>query len=313
MDGLILINKPQRLTSHDVVQNVRKLLGIQRVGHFGTLDPLATGLMILALGKATRFFPFFSKLDKVYLGQIILGFSTNTYDADGTPSSVEKTDYPSEETLLKTMEKFVGKIEQIPPLFSAKKFKGKPLYTFARKNRDVKARPVQIHIHQFQLEAYDPPFIEFRTACSSGTYIRSLAHDLGQSLQCGAHLSRLERIVIGNFAIQSSYPLDVLENLVRKNKIEDILIPLESVLPEFPKITLTDKGVALAKNGNLILAEHIRSTFPGESNCLNGGSDQAEITRMFSQDGKLVALGKAQPERVGIHPFLVIDSKESEM
>ncbi len=313
MDGLILINKPQRLTSHDVVQNVRKLLGIQRVGHFGTLDPLATGLMIVALGKATRFFPFYSKLDKVYLGQIRLGFSTNTYDADGSPSSVEKTDYPSEQLLLKTMEKFVGEIEQIPPVFSAKKFKGKPLYIFARKNREVKPKSVRIHIHQFQLEAYDPPFIKFCAACSSGTYIRSLAHDLGQALQCGAHLSRLERIAIGNFAIQSSCPLDTLENLVRENKIEDVLIPLESVLPEIPKITLTDEGVALAENGNLILAEHICSAFPGERDCLNGGSDRADITRMFTQDGKLVALGRAQTDRVGIHPFLVIDSRESEM
>ena len=126
MDGLFLVNKPPRLTSHDVVQEIRKILRIQKVGHFGTLDPMATGLMIVAVGKATRFFPYYSKLDKVYQGQIRLGFATNTYDADGTPSTVECTNYPSEETLLKNMAYFVGNIKQIPPLFSAKKFKGKP-------------------------------------------------------------------------------------------------------------------------------------------------------------------------------------------
>lgn len=288
-------------------------MSIQRVGHFGTLDPMATGLMIVALGKATRFFPFYSKLDKVYGGQIRLGFATNTYDTDGTPSAEEKTSYPSEEILLKEMENYVGEIDQTPPPFSAKKFKGKPLYVLARKKQEVKPNPVKIHIHYFQLVSYDPPFIDFQTACSSGTYIRSLAHDLGQSLQCGAHLSQLERTAIGNLSIQSSVTLERLENLTQENKIRDILIPLDSVLPNFPKIILNNEGVSLAKNGNMVFLEHIHTTSSPSFILPDSQAEQVKIFRMFNQEGKLLALGKTQPEKHGLHPFLVVDSEESKV
>lgn len=313
MDGILLINKPPRLTSHDVVQKVRKILGIQKVGHFGTLDPMATGLMIVAVGKATRFFSFYSKLNKVYRGQIRLGFATNTYDADGTPSTAEKANFPSEETLLKYMADLTGEIEQIPPLFSAKKFKGKPLYVLARKNQDVKPRPVTIQIYYFRLVSYDPPFIEFEAACSSGSYMRSLAHDLGQSLQCGAHLSQLKRTAIGDFHIQSSITLETLGKLVQETKIEKIFIPLESVLPEFPKIILNEEGVALAKNGNMVFSEHIHALSRVSFNFPDTQTEPVQICRLFNQDGRLLALGKFQPEKNGLHPYLVIDSDESEV
>ncbi|HUU51759.1 MAG TPA: tRNA pseudouridine(55) synthase TruB [Candidatus Heimdallarchaeota archaeon] len=313
MDGILLINKPPRLTSHDVVQKVRKILGIQKVGHFGTLDPMATGLMIVAVGKATRFFSFYSKLNKVYRGQIRLGFATNTYDADGTPSTAEKANFPSEETLLKYMADLTGEIEQIPPLFSAKKFKGKPLYVLARKNQDVKPRPVTIQIYYFRLVSYDPPFIEFEAACSSGSYMRSLAHDLGQSLQCGAHLSQLKRTAIGDFHIQSSITLEALGKLVQETKIEKIFIPLESVLPEFPKIILNEEGVALAKNGNMVFSEHIHALSRESFNFPDTQTEPVQICRLFNQDGRLLALGKFQPEKNGLHPYLVIDSDESEV
>jgi tRNA pseudouridine55 synthase len=313
MDGLFLVNKPPRLTSHDVVQKVRKILRIQKVGHFGTLDPMATGLMIVAVGKATRFFPYYSKLDKVYQGQIRLGFATNTYDADGTPSTVECTNYPSEEALLKNMADFVGNIKQIPPLFSAKKFKGKPLYTLARKNQEVKLTPITIHIYYFRLVSYDAPFIDFQAACSSGTYIRSLAHDLGQSLECGAHLSQLERIAIGGFNIQSSATLETLEKSAQENKIEKLLIPLESVLPEFPKVILNDEGVILVKNGNMVFSEHIHTDSPISFDLPYSQTEPVKICRLFNRDGKLLALGKIQPEKNGLHPYLVIDSEKPEV
>lgn len=313
MDGILLINKPPRLTSHDVVQKVREILDIQKVGHFGTLDPMATGLLIVAVGKATRFFSFYSKLNKIYRGQIRLGFATNTYDADGTPSTVETSNYPSEEKLAKNMADFVGEIEQTPPLFSAKKFKGRPLYVLARKNKEVKPRPVHIQIHDFRLLSYDPPFVEFEAACSSGTYIRSLAHDLGQSLQCGAHLSKLERTVIGDFHIRSSLTLEDLGNFVEESKIEKVLIPLESVLPEFPKIILNEEGVALAKNGNMVFLEHIHKQSNVSLNFPIPQSESIQICRLFNQEGRLLALGKLHPEKSGLHPYLVIDSGESKV
>ncbi len=311
MDGLLLINKPPRLSSFDVVRKVRTILGIQKAGHFGTLDPMATGLLIVALGKATRFFPFYSKLDKTYRGKIRLGYTTNTYDADGSPSSAENTHYPSAKTVLKNMANFEGEIEQTPPLFSAKKYKGKPLYVLARKNQEVKPKPVFIQIYHFRLLAYEVPFVEFETACSSGTYIRSLAHDLGQSLGCGAHLAALERISIGNFNLRSSLTLEALEKSLADNTIENTLIPLEALLPEFPKIVLNNEGVALAKNGNIVNEEHFSALLPLSFDTKLDQIKSVEICRLFDPDGKLIALGKPDPEKKGLHPYLVIDADES--
>ena len=313
MEGILLINKPPKLSSFDVVQKVQRVLGIHKAGHFGTLDPMATGLLIVALGKATRFFPFYSKLDKTYKGKIMLGYATNTYDSEGTPTSAEKTDYPSEKTLLENMAKLEGEFEQTPPLFSAKKYKGKPMYVLARKNQAVKAKPVTIQVYYFRLLAYDAPLLEFEVACSSGTYVRSLAHDLGQSLECGAHLSELERTAIGNFNIRSSLTLEDLEELHERNKIEDILIPLESLCPEFPRIVLNSEGVALAKNGNMVFEEHVHTLSPMSLVRKNGQTVPDKIFRLFDPDGKLLALGKHQVEKNGVHPYLVIDSKESEV
>ncbi len=313
MEGILLVNKPPKLSSFDVVQKVQRVLGTHKAGHFGTLDPMATGLMIVALGKATRFFPFYSKLDKTYKGKIRLGYATDTYDADGIPSSAESTDYPSEKTLLDNMAKLEGELEQTPPLFSAKKYKGKPMYVLARKNQAVKPKPVTIHVYYFRLFAYDTPLLEFEVACSSGTYVRSLAHDLGQSLKCGAHLSELERTAIGNFNIRSSLTLEDLEELHERNMIKDILIPLESLCPEFPRIVLNSEGVALAKNGNMVFEEHVHTLSTMSLVRKNGQTEPDKIFRLFDPGGKLLALGKHQVEKNGVHPYLVIDSKESEI
>jgi tRNA pseudouridine55 synthase len=242
-----------------------------------------------------------------------LGYATNTYDADGTPSSAEDTNYPSEKTLLENMANLEGEIEQTPPLFSAKKYKGKPMYVLARKNQAVKPRPVTIQIYYFRLLVYDAPLLEFEVSCSSGTYIRSLAHDLGQSLGCGAHLSELERTAIGNFKIQSSLTLELLEELHEKNKIPETLIPLESLCPEFPKIVLNSEGVVLAKNGNMVFEKHFHTLQPVPFDPLSGQTEPDKIFRLFGTDGKLLALGKLHLEKNGVHPYLVIDSKEREV
>lgn len=311
MDGILLINKPPRLTSFDVVQRVRRISGIKKVGHFGTLDPLATGLILVGLGKATRFFSFYAKLDKAYRGQIRLGFSTDTYDADGTPTMLENDEFPSEDKLLEHMAALVGEIEQTPPRFSAKKFKGTPFYVLARKNEDARPTPVTIQVRHFRLLGYDPPYIKFDVSCSSGTYIRSLAHDLGQSLQCGAHLSQLERTAIGSFRIQESTTLDDLEKFAQEDRLGDILIPLESALPELPNVILNDAGVVLTKNGNMIFPKHIRTPFPVSFDLSDAQGESFKICKLFDPEGRLLALGKFKDKNDGIHPFLVIDSKTS--
>lgn len=310
MDGLILIDKPQELTSHDIVAKLRDILNFKKIGHCGTLDPLATGLLVITLGKATRLFPFLSKTDKTYEGRIRLGFSTDTYDATGKPASPKKKKYPDKNSLQKTIRKFKGEISQLPPPYSAKKYKGKPLYSLARGKKEFQLKPSHITIYSFQLTQYQPPEFEFIVKCSSGTYIRSLAHDLGQILGCGAHLSELTRTETGNFQLKQSFSLDEIREITRKGRIEEFIIPMESLLPEFPKIILKDRGSVLARNGNMIPAEDILKLIDEDVSVLETIDEKESIFRMFSLDGKLLALAKRASEKNCLHPFLVIDSKE---
>jgi tRNA pseudouridine55 synthase len=311
MDGLILVHKPQKLTSHDVVVQIRKILKIKKAGHFGTLDPLATGLLMIAVGKATRLFPFYVKQDKAYEGDIRLGLATDTYDSYGDPTSEEIDILPEKSQVIEAIKEFKGEIDQLPPLFSAKKYKGKPMYTLARQNKDIDLTPSKVVIHQFRMIGYEPPFISFMVECSSGTYIRSLAHDLGKKLGCGAHLCRLERTRVGSMHLKDCSSLEEIKTLAEKGKIEEFLLPLETLLSDYPKIILDKKGSILARNGNLITPRNILDL----SSEINGAEDLKQggkiIYRVFDKYGKLIALARALPEKNSLHPFLVIDSDGS--
>jgi tRNA pseudouridine55 synthase len=311
MDGLILVNKCQGITSHDVVDQIRNILGTQKVGHYGTLDPLATGLVVVAVGKTTRLFPFYSKKDKTYTGRIRLGVSTDTFDSTGKPTSSEKKGLPQKPEVLRAMKKFVGDIEQIAPSYSAKKYKGKPLYKLVRGKKKFELRPSRVSIHFFDLINFTPPIIEFRVGCSSGTYIRSLAHDLGQRLGCGAHLSELNRTAVGNYSLDDSLDLEQIRQRNSEGQFEKFLIPLELLLPEFPKIILKERGSVLARNGNPVTSEHILKIFRDESYSQDSFEEKEAIFRMFSLEGKFLALAKKIPERGHFHPFLVIDSSDN--
>lgn len=309
MDGLILVHKPEKLTSHDVVDKIRQILAIKKVGHFGTLDPFATGLLVIAVGKATRLFPFYLKTDKSYTTQIKLGVATDTYDLTGK-STTEKDSpsLPNKLRILKTMQTFIGEQLQVPPLYSAKKFKGKPLYVHARENKKIELKPCRVTIHEFELKDFNVPYLECFVRCSSGTYIRSLAHDLGQKLGCGAHLTQLQRTSIGPFLLENCFHLDHIAELVLSKNFNKFLIPLESVLPEYPKIVLTEFGAKLARNGNMILPENILNIYGlPESKGIND-PDHEPMFRLFSPDGELLALAKTQHQKSGLHPFLVIDT-----
>jgi tRNA pseudouridine55 synthase len=308
MDGLILVNKPKGITSHDVVAQIRNILGIQKVGHYGTLDPLASGLVVVAVGKTTRLFPFYSKKDKTYTGRIRLGFSTDTYDSTGKPTSSEIKKYPQKAALLNSMKKFVGKIEQVSPAYSAKKYKGKPLYKLVRGKKDYELRSSKISVYFFDLIQFTPPELEFKAGCSSGTYLRSLAHDLGQHLECGAHLSELTRTAIGEYHLDESMDLDKIKHLNEEGKIEEFLIPIESLLPEFPKIILNERGSVLAKNGNKVFPEHILKIIPDESYVKSTSQTKETYFRMFSLEGKFLALARRTSGKTDFHPFLVIDA-----
>ncbi|UCC41169.1 MAG: tRNA pseudouridine(55) synthase TruB [Candidatus Aminicenantes bacterium] len=307
MDGLILVHKPQKFTSHDIVVKIRDILSYKKIGHFGTLDPLATGLMVVALGKATRLFPFFSKLNKTYEGKIRLGISTDTYDSLGEPVSSEKKEFPDKDTLLEAMKKFEGEIDQIAPPFSAKKYKGKPLYVLAREKKDLKYKSSKVFIQYFLMKKYNPPSLDFGVKCSSGTYIRSLAHDLGQSLGCGAHLSALKRTEVGNFNIKESFSTQKIKKLTEEGKIESFLIPMELLLPEFPKVILDETGTVLARNGNMIFPDNVIKILEQEPLASDLFNEEEKIFRVFSLEGKLMALARKVPEKNGLHPFLVFN------
>ena len=307
IDGLILVNKHQGCTSHDLINGLRKILNIQKIGHFGTLDPLATGLMIMAVGKATRLSSFFLKADKIYQGRIKFGYSTETYDSWGTPTSSEIKELPDKDKILEVMKKFEGPISQTPPAFSAKKYQGKPLYKLARKKKEFKLRPSQVFIHSFHSKGYDPPFLDFEVKCSSGTYIRSLAHDLGQILGCGAHLSELTRTESGCFKLSDALSLEEIKKLNESGKIMDCLIPIESLLPEFPKAVLKESGAALARNGNLIFPEDILRVVQQNSFQNSAIKEKEVILRLFCLEGKLIGLAKKDPHQNTLHPFLVFN------
>jgi tRNA pseudouridine55 synthase len=304
MDGLILVDKPLHLTSHDIVARLRRILGQPKIGHFGTLDPSASGLLIAAAGKATRLFPFFSAMDKAYKGKIRMGFATDTYDAAGQPSSAETRDWPPVSRIEKEMAEFVGDILQVPPPFSAKKLKGKPLYDYARRKKPVELRPFPVSIRVFKLEAYEPPLAAFEVRCSSGTYIRTLAHDLGKRLGCGAHLAELMRTEIGTFSLQDALTLEMIEALFERGQPEKFLRPMEILLPEFPKVILHESGVRLVRDGRPVPVEHILS-FPGRG-LPNPSTEGPPVIRLFDADGHLVALARRASPPALYAPFLVL-------
>ncbi|HGY12138.1 MAG TPA: tRNA pseudouridine(55) synthase TruB [Desulfobacterales bacterium] len=309
MDGIILVNKPKNLTSHDIVQKIRILLNEKKAGHFGTLDPMATGLILIGIGKATKLFPFYAKLTKIYTGQIKLGYATDTYDSCGKATSEINTEYPSEIKIREIFKTFEGSISQVPPPYSAKKYKGKPLYKHARNNIKIKLPPNAIKIYFLNLLKYDPPAIGFETKCSSGTYIRSLAHEIGKKTGCGGHLSALKRTQIGSFSINDSLTLEEISAMDHKKRTHEYVLPLENLLPQFPKIILSEQGALKAKNGASIKPEDIMNIgFGSTPNNKHGFSENDQIFRLFSPEGQLIALATKKLERKGLHPFTVIDT-----
>lgn len=301
-DGLIIIDKPAGPTSHDVVQRVRKALGMRRAGHGGTLDPDATGVLLVATGPATRFFPFLSKEDKVYEGLIRLGFATDTYDASGRPVSEPSSDLPGPAELAAAMKSFEGEILQTPPRFSAKKIAGRPGYKMARADEKFDLEPSRVTIHSFLLREYRPPDVNFEAACSAGTYVRSLAHDLGRRLGCDAHLALLRRISVGPYGLADAVSLAAFEEAAARGEEARFILPLERLLPWAPAVTVRPEAERLVRNGRALGTSDLETPFPD----FGGPDSRAALARLFSSEGKLVALARPTPDGSSLHPFLVI-------
>lgn len=305
-DGVLVIDKPAGPTSHDVVRRVRRLLDTPRAGHGGTLDPDATGVLLVAAGQATRFFPFLAGGRKAYEGLIRLGFATDTYDASGRPSGVECPDLPDRDALAGAMAAFVGDILQTPPRFSAKKLAGRPVHRMARAGEAFELAPSPVTVFRFDLKEYRPPMAAFEAECSPGTYIRSLAHDLGARLGCGGHLASLRRTASGPFDLSQAVTLEALELAAARGEAAGLLVPLERLLPGLPAVTVRPEAEARVRNGSLLEAAHLAAPPPAAGPAAPDGPDPAGVVRLFSASGRLLALARTAPDGAALHPFLVL-------
>jgi tRNA pseudouridine55 synthase len=252
MNGVLIIDKPAGLTSHDVVNRVRRILHERSVGHLGTLDPLATGVLPLLIGNLTRLAQFYTTAEKTYQGVIRFGFATDTYDAEGEPTSPAVEVQVSLEELQALTARFRGPIEQMPPPFSAKKIHGVPAYKLARKNKEVVLQPVKVEVKELEILGVEGERATFRTRVASGTYVRSLAHDMGKALGCGAHLESLRRTAVAEFDISDARTLGELDAAAKTGHAEELFIHPRKILPDFPAITASDQVAARIRSGRTV-------------------------------------------------------------
>lgn len=293
MNGAIVVDKPPDWTSHDVVNRMRRIAGTRKIGHLGTLDPSATGVLPLLLNRATRLAQFFTRNDKVYEGVIRFGWSTNTYDADGEPTSVQAEPVLRRERLEELFDGFRGLILQTPPLVSAKKIAGRPAYELARKNIAVEMKPVEVTIRSLELLWVEGSEVGVRVDCSAGTYLRSIAHDAGQALGCGAHLKSLRRLRSGQFTIEQARTLDQLAQLAAEDRLSEALVPALQLLPEFSTEIVDQLTEGQIRQGRDFRVSPFKLR------------DGLKPVKAVSRSGELIAIGEAVLPNV-YHPILVL-------
>jgi tRNA pseudouridine55 synthase len=250
VNGLLVVDKPGGMTSHDVVGRLRKITGERSIGHLGTLDPMATGVLPLLLGKFTRLAQYFSSAEKSYNGAIRFGFSTDTYDAEGERTGPEVQPVLTLEQVRAAAGRFHGEMEQMPPAYSAKKIAGTPAYKLAREGKPVELKAAKVLIAGFEITGLEGDEASFTISISAGGYVRSVAHELGQDLGCGAHLSRLRRTLAGVFTIDEAHSLEELESLSRNTEaLEALCIHPRSLLSEMPSVTGDEQALGRLRNG----------------------------------------------------------------
>jgi tRNA pseudouridine55 synthase len=311
-DGALVINKPQGKTSHDVVDAVRDLAGFRQIGHLGTLDPLGTGVLVLLLGRATRLVRFYSGRRKRYTAGFRFGFATDTYDSDGEAQGPDTTPMLDAAAVGRLAEERIGAFEQVPPAFSAKKVAGRPAYELARKKQEVALKPVQVEIYEYKLTGTEGSIARFVIECSSGTYIRSLAHEMGQKLGCGAHLAEITRTAVGEFSIEQAIALEELAEASRTGRFASYLIKMENLLPNFPRVNVLpviEKRVRHGSKFNISLSQLQAGRTeppPGATTELDGGPPGRPRLRVFNQQDKLIAIAEAVVPRT-YQPLVVFE------
>jgi tRNA pseudouridine55 synthase len=302
ISGVLIIDKPAGVTSHDVVARARSTLGIRQVGHFGTLDPFATGVLPVSVGKATRFAQFYLKSRKAYEGTMCFGFSTDTYDAAGKPTSEAVPVTPERDTLERIFREFAGRLLQMPPPYSAKHIGGVRAYELARKSQPVALSPVEVEVYALELLGIDGGQVRFAVECAGGTYVRSIAHDIGQKLGCGAHLAGLRRTAVAEFTESRAITLERLAELVSEGNLQSCIVPLEALLPDCPELVVRGREEVGVRHGNKFeLAQALR---PGRGTASNR-PPVAALLKILNPERRLIAV--ARHEIGGVyHPNLVL-------
>ncbi len=298
--GFLVVDKPVGMTSHDVVDAARRWLGIRRIGHLGTLDPLATGVLPLAIREATKLANFIVDERKHYVGTVRLGVATNTYDAEGEPGPEFEGALPDRETVESALAGFVGEIQQIPPMYSSVKKDGEPLYKRARRGEEVEREPRPVVIHALTMQHYEPPEVGIEVSCSPGTYVRTLAHDLGEALGCGAHLSGLRRTRSGPFHIDQARTPEEWAALAEAGKLEEALVPPDEAVG-LPRVSLSAAQARRISNGGDIPSAEARGEFE------RGERPPRPGDRLCAMDptGVLLAILELRPDR-RLYPLRVL-------
>jgi tRNA pseudouridine55 synthase len=279
MDGILNIYKPTGITSFGIVSIVRRLIGEHRVGHAGTLDPMASGVLPVCFGKGTRIVEFLLEARKIYHARIELGLTTDTYDASGKTTSYGDYSTINQEQIEQALSPFHGLIRQTPPMFSAIKHKGRRLYQLAREGIIIKRNSRAATIHHLELVDYESPLVTLKIECSRGTYIRTLAHDLGELLGCGAHLKELVRLSYGPFDIESTISQNQLKDAFFNNDWQQYIYPLDTVLQNWPVVIVGDEQENIIKNGGPVVMENSQIEDVSEKRC-----------RAYNNDGRLLAV-----------------------
>lgn len=300
MDGILVIDKPAGMTSHDVVARLRRILKTRKIGHTGTLDPFATGVLVMLVGRATRLAQFLDKDEKEYDALVTFGYETETGDRTGERRATEpRADLAvTPDALIETIGKFMGDIKQVPPMYSAKKIAGRKLYELAREGKEVEREPADVTIYKLDLSQDRVPaepeegtfHLRFQVRCSAGTYIRTLAEDIGRELGTGAHLEELRRTAAGKFRIENAVTLD---DLVRADDPSRFLLPMTEALGSMPEFTVREGRVAQTLNG---LSTRVSSE----------SFTEGQRVKMLSESGELLAIGTFNPTENAIQPTLVL-------
>jgi tRNA pseudouridine55 synthase len=297
MTGVLLVDKPVGPTSHDVVQRVRKILKERSIGHTGTLDPLASGLLPLVIGRATRLAPLFSGSDKTYEATVRLGFCTDTDDAAGTPIEGSRGRPPADDVLKDALDGFLGPSLQTPPQYSAKRVHGEKAYRLARQQAVAVLQPVEVTLKALEWLGRSGDQVRLRMTVTAGFYVRALARDLGTRVGCGGHLTALRRISVGSFSIDDAVSIEDCERA--GPAVSERLISPVNALPHLPAVRLNDAGLRRALHGNTLDSGHFEAVEPSEL-----ATSPAEMVRLLSPDGDLVALGRKRG--TALHPVVVL-------